>query len=121
MNDEFIAHVRKNEDGTWAPPHLLSKHLDSTAKLSETFAAKFQSGEWGKAIGLSHDTGKGRLVWQRYLKSKSGYDYDEEAHLEGKIGKLPHAIYGAKLVEELFGARGMFMSYCIAGHHAGLI
>ena len=49
---------------------------------------------------MAHDAGKGREEWQRYLKIKSGYD--EEAHLEGKAGKVPHAIYGAKLAEQHF-------------------
>lgn len=121
MNNEFIAHVKKKDDGTWDLPQKLSDHLERTANLAETYAAKFCSGEWGKAAGLAHDAGKGRTVWQEYLKKKSGYDYDEEAHLEGKPGKLPHAIHGANLVEELFGkGMGRFLAYCIAGHHAGL-
>ncbi|MEN6299967.1 MAG: CRISPR-associated endonuclease Cas3'' [Anaerolineaceae bacterium] len=120
MNDEFIAHVRKNDYGTWEEPHRLSDHLDITAKRAEIHAAKFNSGEWGKAAGLAHDAGKGRVVWQKYLRLKSGY-YDEEAHLEGKSGKIPHAIHGAKLVEDLFGKGiGRFLAYCIAGHHTGL-
>lgn len=49
---EFIAHVRKSEDGRWAPPQLLARHLDETARLAEGFAARFQSGEWGKAAGF---------------------------------------------------------------------
>lgn len=119
MSVEFIAHVRKNDDCTWAAPHRLSEHLEGTSRLAEMHAAKFQSGEWGKSAGLAHDAGKGRLVWQKYLKLKSGYD--EEAHLEGKTGKMPHAIHGAKLVETLFGKGfGRFLAYCIAGHHAGL-
>jgi len=119
MTYEFIAHVRKREDGTWAPPHKLSDHIEGTAGQAETFAADFNSGAWGKAAGLAHDAGKGRLLWQKYLRLKS--DYDEEAHLEGKIGKVPHAIYGAELVEKLFGKEiGRIMAYCIAGHHAGL-
>ena len=41
--------------------------------------------------------------------------------MEGKPGKIPHAIYGAKLVEEIHGKEiGRVISYCIAGHHAGL-
>jgi CRISPR-associated endonuclease/helicase Cas3 len=120
MDNQFIAHVRKNGDGTWAEPHFLVKHLHATAKLAEEFASKFQSGEWGKAAGLAHDAGKGRLVWQKYLHLKSGF-FDEEAHLEGKPGKIPHAIHGAKLVGELFGkAAGRILAYGIAGHHAGL-
>lgn len=118
-NDEFITHVRKNDDGIWTSPHLLSEHLDDTAKLAETYAAKFQSGKWGKVAGLAHDAGKGRLVWQKYIRLKSGFD--EEAYSEGKLEKMPHAIYGAKLVEELFGkGLGRFLAYCIAGHHTGL-
>ena len=119
MVNEPIAHVRKNDDGTWADPHLLVKHLADTANLAKTFAAKFDSGSWGKLVGLAHDLGKGRTAWQHYLCSKSGYD--EEAHLEGKAGKIPHAIHGAKLVEKIFGKGiGRILGYCIAGHHAGL-
>jgi CRISPR-associated endonuclease/helicase Cas3 len=120
MNGEFIAHVRKNEDGNWLSPHLLLEHIDETARIAEKYAGKFHSGPWGKAAGLAHDAGKGRLVWQSYIRSKSGY-YDEEAHLESKHGKIPHAIHGAKLVEELFGKGiGRLLAYSIAGHHAGL-
>ena len=119
MNKEYIAHVRKNDDGAWEKPHLLSTHLNNTSKLAEAFADKYKSGEWGKVLGLAHDTGKGRLVWQNYIRRKSGFD--EEAHLEGKLGKIPHAIHGAKLVEELFGkGLGRVLAYCIAGHHTGL-
>ncbi|MDX9871083.1 MAG: CRISPR-associated endonuclease Cas3'', partial [Clostridia bacterium] len=117
---DFIAHVRKNDDEAWAVPHFLSEHLEGTAKLAEAFAAKFDSGEWGRAAGIAHDAGKGRLEWQNYLRQKSGF-FDEEAHLEGKYGKIPHAIHGAKLVEEVFGKSiGRVLAYSIAGHHAGL-
>lgn len=120
MNCEYIAHVLKKEDGTWAPPHILLDHIIETARLTEVFAEDFQSEAWGKAAGLAHDAGKGRLLWQKYLRLKSGY-YDEEAHLEDKRGKVPHAIHGAVLVEQLYGKRiGRILAYCIAGHHAGL-
>ena len=116
----YIAHIRKNEDETWAEPHLLEEHLIATASLAELFASKFHSGEWGRAAGLAHDAGKGRLSWQNYLRQKSGF-FDEEAHLEGKAGKKPHAIHGAKLAEDIYGkGPGRILAYCIAGHHAGL-
>lgn len=119
MKGEFIAHVRKNDDGTWALPQSLLDHLENTARLAEAYTGKFNSGEWGKAAGLAHDAGKGRPLWQKYLLTKS--EYAEEAHLEGKTGKIPHAIHGAKLVEALFGKGfGRLLAYCIAGHHAGL-
>ena len=118
INDQ-IAHVRRNDDGSWANPHLLQTHATETANLAAGFAAKFSSTAWGKVLGLAHDAGKARNEWQTYLKQTSGYD--EEAHLEGKRGKIPHAIHGAKLVEETLGKGiGRILAYCIAGHHAGL-
>ncbi len=121
MSDMFIAHVKMNADGTWAVPHLLSEHLRDSATLTEAYAEKFHSGVWGRAAGLAHDAGKGRPAWQNYIRFKSGYGYDEEAHLEAESGKMPHAIHGAKLAEELFGKGiGRVLAYCIAGHHSGL-
>ena len=120
MNVDYIAHVKKVSDNTWAAPHSLAEHLQMTAMKTGVFASKFQSGQWGEAAGLAHDAGKARAHWQRYLRLKSGY-FDDEAHMEGKPGKIPHAIYGAKLVEKLYGKGiGRILSYCIAGHHAGL-
>lgn len=95
-------------------------HLTTTAEKAECFASKFASSNWGKAAGFAHDAGKSRAAWQKYLQDKSGYGYDEEAHLENKPGKIAHAIHGAKLVEQVFGKAGRFLAYIIAGHHAGL-
>ncbi len=116
---DLIAHVKQADDGTWDPPHSLREHLSKTACIAATFADKFSSREWGESAGMAHDVGKGRAMWQSYLRRKSGYD--DEAHLEEKPGKIPHAIFGAKFMYELHGeATGRILSYCIAGHHAGL-
>ncbi len=118
---KHIAHVKQLDKNQWAEPHWLQHHLNATAQKAEIFSNKFASGEWGRAAGFAHDIGKGRLVWQDYLQNKSGYRYDEEAHLENKPGKIPHAIHGAQMVEMLFGKGvGRFLAYIIAGHHAGL-
>jgi HD domain. len=85
-SEKPIAHVKKNTDGSWAEPQCLEEHLAGTAKLAEDFARAFGSNEWGRVCGLAHDTGKSPDAWQRYLKTKSGYD--EEAPLESKAGKL---------------------------------
>jgi CRISPR-associated endonuclease/helicase Cas3 len=116
-----IAHVKQNPDGSWAESQGLEDHLRGTAELAGKFAGVFDSGSWGYAAGIGHDAGKGPAKWQKYLGKKSGYGYDEEAHLENIPGKLPHAAPGAKLAEEIFGKGiGRVLSYCIAGHHAGL-
>jgi len=118
-NDILIAHVRKNEDGSWAPPQSISDHLSGTAKLAAKFAAPFGSSAWGYAEGIGHDTGKGEPLWQQYIKRNSGYD--EEAHLETKHDRCDHSSPSAKLVEDVYGKGvGRILSYCIAGHHAGL-
>jgi CRISPR-associated endonuclease/helicase Cas3 len=120
MCEKLIAHVVRKDDGSWDVPQKLSDHLENTARLAEKFAAKFGSGGWGRAAGLAHDAGKGREKWQQYLQKKSGY-FDDEAHLEGKPGKMPHAIHGAMMAEKLYGkGLGRILAYCIAGHHAGL-
>ena len=119
MNGQPIAHVKRNADGSWADPQTLDDHLRGTAKLAERFAASFGSGAWGRALGMCHDTGKARDEWQRYIKTKSGYD--EEAWLETQKGKVDHSTPGAKLAEDALGRGiGRILAYCIAGHHAGL-
>ena len=70
-----------------------------TAKLAKDFASKFHSGLWGKAARLTYDNGKGSLTWQKYIRLKNGF-FDEEAHLKGKAGQIPHAVHGVKLVED---------------------
>lgn len=114
-----IAHVRRNEDGTWAKPQELEAHLLGTARLAEKFASAFQSGSWGYAAGISHDTGKSTPEWQRYIVTKSGFD--EEAHLESKAGKQEHSAPSALLLEKALGKGiGRMLAYCVAGHHSGL-
>ena len=114
------AHVRMCGDGNWAEPQLLIDHFAGTANLAGMFARPFASEEWARACALAHDTGKGSPEWQRYLASRSGF-YDESAHLETCHGKLDHSAPGARLAEATLGKGiGRILSYCIAGHHAGL-
>ena len=115
LGRESIAHIKKNADGSLAPPHLLMDHLRSTSVMAGKFAGKFSSEEWGRILGFAHDVGKDRAEWQEYIIAKN----DPEAHMENK-GKLPHAVYGARLMEEKFGKYGRFLQYGIYGHHAGL-
>ena len=103
---EYWAHIIKNEDGSVKAKQSLEEHLRGTAEFAKQFAEDFNSAEWAYTLGMLHDLGKETPEWQDYLLN------------DGK--KIEHSIYGAKFAEEKFGKFGRFLSYSIAGHHAGL-
>ena len=117
---QAIAHVKRNLDGTWAEPHALQDHLKNTAILAGRFAASFNSTEWAKSCGLLHDAGKAKDEWQLYLRRKSDF-WEDETKMQAGSNRLEHSASSAKYAEEMLGKGiGRILSYCIAGHHAGL-
>jgi CRISPR-associated endonuclease/helicase Cas3 len=119
-NIKTKAHVKKNSDGSWSEPQYLDEHLKKTSELAGCFAKAFNSEAWGRAAGLCHDIGKSTSEWQEYICTSSGM-IDEETHDTITRRKIDHSSSSAKLAEVYFGtARGRILSYCIAGHHAGL-
>lgn len=121
MIKEFIAHVKQNPDGSWAEPHHLKEHLNSTAAKAAEFASEFYNSDWAELSGFLHDLGKYHPDWQKYIRRNSGY-YDQEAHLENYGGRLNHSAAGAIYVFEKFKNSPMAkaLAYVIAGHHSGL-
>ena len=63
MTQKLIAHVKKNDDGTWDTPHGLVDHLTETAELAARFAESFNSPDWAYAMGFAHDAGKSTAEW----------------------------------------------------------
>jgi CRISPR-associated endonuclease/helicase Cas3 len=119
MNDELIAHAKQDSTGKFEKPHLLKDHLEKTANMAASFADSFNSGKWGYAIGYMHDIGKTLAEFQKYIRFATGYDL-EDIQLERKE-KVEHSGPGAKLAIEYFNSGiGRILSFCIAGHHAGL-
>jgi len=111
-----LAHVRQLE-GDWEI-HELEEHLTGVARLTERFAAKFGSQDWGALAGCWHDLGKFSPRFQSYIKRTSGYD--PEAHIETGQGRVDHSTAGALYAVDRLGSRGHILAYLIAGHHAGL-
>jgi len=113
MNREFIAHIRKGNDGTFKIQRL-EDHLLGTSELAESFAAQFNNSEWGGLLGLWHDLGKYSDEFQDYIKINSGFEKGE------RLGKTDHTSAAAILAKELYPIQYLPIAYCIAGHHAGL-
>lgn len=115
---EPIAHVRRNKNGEWET-HELKTHLQGVSRKAVKFAQKFYCEDWIAAASLLHDLGKGSSVFQRKIKSKSGFD--PEAHIKDGEGNAPHSTHGAVWALQNWGEQaGKILAYLIAGHHGGL-
>lgn len=108
-----IAHIKEKFDGTFEIQDL-EDHLKHTALLSVSFAAQFDNPEWGRLLGLWHDLGKYSDEFQNYIRKNSGYEEGE------KSGKTDHTSAAAILAKEVYQQHWPPISYCMAGHHAGL-
>lgn len=97
---EYIAHKEGERIQS------VSDHLEGTGKKSGEFAAKFGKEDWGYCVGKLHDIGKYSVEFQRKIQD----DTNE---------RVDHSSAGAQLCN-LLGGYYQILSYCIAGHHAGL-
>lgn len=97
---KYLAHINKNGD-----EQPLKEHLKNSAILCGQFAEQFGAYEWGYCCGFLHDIGK--------------YSEKFQKRIRGSEEKVDHSTAGAKLC---WDKKGMyqFLSYCIAGHHAGI-
>ncbi|OYT18227.1 MAG: CRISPR-associated endonuclease Cas3'', partial [Nitrospira sp. UW-LDO-01] len=117
MTTRYLAHVCRNDDGSFAI-HDLEEHLCAVGDLAGEYASSFGASEWGRLAGLWHDLGKYSSAFQSYIARESGFD--PEAHIEGGKGRVNHSSAGALHAVEKLGGKGRLLAYLIAGHHAGL-
>lgn len=97
---EYLAHIDGEREQS------VKEHLEGTAELAEKFAAKFGKADWGYCCGMLHDIGKYSAEFQKKIKENLNIQVD-------------HSTAGAKVCEKLDGCY-LLLTYCIAGHHAGL-
>lgn len=98
----FIAHTRI-EDNVHQP---LKEHLYGTAEQAKVFGKAFNNGEYAYLCGLLHDLGKYSSEFQKRI-------------LHGGP-KCDHSSAGARLIYN-YKPFGILISYCVAGHHSGLL
>jgi len=97
---KYLAHMNENGE-----EQRVKDHLENTARLCGKFAESFGAYEEGYCCGLLHDIGKYSLKFQ--------------GRIRGSEESVDHSTAGAKLCWDKKGMYS-FLSYCIAGHHAGL-
>ncbi|MDO4276348.1 MAG: CRISPR-associated helicase Cas3' [Eubacteriales bacterium] len=98
---EYIAHISEDKSEI----QTVKEHAEGTALLAKDFASAFGYGEWGYCCGMLHDIGKYSAAFQERIRGSSRI--------------VDHATAGAQLCSRKKGLYPL-LSYCIAGHHAGL-
>ena len=85
-------------------------HLAMVGRIAASFSNSFDAGVLGDAAGRLHDIGKMSAAFQGYIRGN------------GALKGPDHATAGAREAAQLYGKAGFgrILSYCIAGHHAGL-
>lgn len=93
----------------------LETHLQNCSTLAKNFALPFESSEWAALLGWFHDCGKARASFQDYIKQANSNNENYIASNEHS-----HSGVGACCAFQKLKLRGLPLSYCIAGHHAGI-
>lgn len=97
----IVAH--KSEDGRL---QSIEDHAKGVAELASGFAEVFGYQSLGYAAGIFHDIGKKTEGFQRRILNNGP--------------KVEHSSAGALIMKDTGHLFGLFLAYCIAGHHGGL-
>lgn len=106
----FYAHSTDGNKSEW---QTVFTHLTNTANLALELGEDSTLGQYAYIAAMLHDIGKYSSAFQR--------------RLEGSARKVDHSTAGAKEVRQLFNDDPIkrriseMLSYCIAGHHGGLL
>jgi len=111
MQEIYFAHsIQGKTPQDW---QTLEEHLRKTAQSAARLANKFNCSEWGYLAGLWHDLGKYSREFQEYLHTSHQGEPVSKGHID-------HSTAGAIYAVQNLKDPGIFLSYIIAGHHAGL-
>jgi CRISPR-associated endonuclease/helicase Cas3 len=114
----YYAHSLKDQPvENW---ETMQQHEDLVAKYCHGFLEGIDPslGAWGDLLGKWHDLGKYSNAFQNYIKAANAIG--DDSHRSEVKGKVDHSTAAAQFAIERFELRGRLLSYCFAGHHAGL-
>lgn len=106
-----ISHVRQTDMAI----QTNEVHQKGVAQKAESFADKFDMGEWGRILGLLHDKGKDKKAFQQHIIRNSGLDTSIRVN-----GDYSHAYVGAIIARQLFPKFHPLIDNALMGHHRGL-
>ena len=106
-----ISHVRQTDMAI----QTNEVHQKGVAQKAESFADKFDMGEWGRILGLLHDKGKEKKAFQQHIIRNSGLDTSIRVN-----GDYSHAYVGAIIARQLFPKFHPLIDNALMGHHRGL-
>lgn len=106
-----ISHVRQTDMAI----QTNEEHQKGVAQKAESFADKFDMGEWGRILGLLHDKGKEKKAFQQHIIRNSGLDNSVRVD-----GDYSHAYVGAIIARQLFPKFHLLIDNALMGHHRGL-
>ena len=106
-----ISHVRQTDMAI----QTNEEHQKGVAQKAESFADKFDMGEWGRILGLLHDKGKEKKAFQQHIIRNSGLDTSIRVN-----GDYSHAYVGAIIARQLFPKFHPLIDNALMGHHRGL-
>lgn len=106
-----ISHVRQTDMAI----QTNEEHQKGVAQKAESFADRFNMGEWGRILGLLHDKGKEKNAFQQHIIKNSGLDTSVRVD-----GDYSHAYVGAIIARQLFPKFHLLIDNALMGHHRGL-
>ena len=112
-NSSILAHIDQKTNRRQS----LREHSRNVAEYCEKTCGKIGLSALGTLVGLLHDSGKGTMAFQRYLRDGN----------PSRRGKIPHSFCGARYCYENWGLDGtiqgltaQLVADAVCGHHGGL-
>lgn len=112
----IISHIKPSDNSEGFEFQSNNNHCLGVAELAKDFANELGMGDFGYIMGLLHDKGKEKPMFQEYIQDVNGMPNHKNWTKQGKA----HAYVGGLLAKRDFGQISPLIANPIMGHHRGL-